>query len=93
LFDRFSLFLGVLFVGRAPVEFDVEIVLFAQVARRILGADTGGLENRVALRFRDHTERDLAGRVSVEHGGREHGACAGEGEQDFLHGIWKKTES
>ena len=73
LLNGFSLFLGVLFVGRAPVDLDVKIEFSAQLFRRILGADAGGLEDGVALRFSDEANRDGARRGGGEDGAGEAG--------------------
>ena len=56
LFDGFGLLLGVLLVGRAPVDFDGDAVFGAQIFGGLFRADARGLKDRVALGFGDQAD-------------------------------------
>ena len=56
LFQVIRLFLTVLFIGGAPIDFDGEAVLHAEFTGGGVGAGPGGLEELVALGLGDHAE-------------------------------------
>ena len=56
LLDELGLFLRVLFIGRAPVNFDFEAVLGAQVTRSIVRSDACRFEKGIALGLGNHAE-------------------------------------
>ena len=81
LLDGLGLLLGVLLVGRAPVDLDVQAALGADFPGGVLGADAGGLKDGVALGFGDQSNGDGAG------GGRGQGGADRKEQEQFFHKI------